>query len=472
MLQIFSDKERNKKIMIGIFIVILPGFLLWGTASVLKAPRTAQMPAVRIFGGSVSGEEFNTALQSTRIQTMMQFGESFEKIEKFLDFKSLALERLIMLHEGRSRGIRISDDDVRRSIIENPLFQRRGAFDPSGYEYMTRYVLRVQPRAFEEMTRQNLVLTELYKKITAGVTASDQDVRAAYEKQNEQISVFYIAALPADFQKNTAVQDAEMKDYFSKNAAEFKVPISFNLEYLTFESEPQAVGASQILQQKDGFDKAAKEMNLPVSETGFFTQSAAIPGIGWANDMTQALPKMQKGDVLPIREIDKKYYAFRIKEIKEPSIPAFETITDKIKEIIVQKKAKSAAQEKINGALARAKELQSASANGVDFDKLAAEFDLKSSATDPFKFGSYIQGIGASDNFYTEAKKLKDKEFSPVIEIPSGFYVIRVKAVVPIDETKYASEKQVFGEKFLSQKKQDMFGEFIKDLKKKALGGK
>jgi hypothetical protein len=470
MLQIFSNKERNKKILIGIFICILPGFLLWGTASVLKAPKSTPAGSIKIFGKRVSPEEFNTALQSTRIQTMMQFGDNYSKFEKFLDFKNLAIERLILLHEGKTRGIRVSDDDVRRAITQNPMFLRKGSFNPGEYEYIMRYVLRVQPRAFEEMTRQNLILSQLYDKITSAVTASDQDVREAYEKQNKQISVSYIASIPADFLKDIVLQDEALKDYFAKNSHEFKEPIKFNLEYLTLETEPDAVGASQVLAKKDGFDKMAKELKLQASETGLFTTGDAIPGIGWANDITESLSKMQKGDVLPIRQIDKKYYAFRIKEIKEPSIPEFESIKDKIREMLSQKEAKTMAQDKINAALARLKELQKTSVDAADFDKVAAEFNLKSSSTDTFKSGSYIQGVGASDNFFNEARKLKEKEFSPVIEMPGGFYIIRTKNIIPIDETKYASEKAAFSEKLLSQKKQDMFGEFIKDLKKKVAG--
>jgi hypothetical protein len=468
MLQIFSNKERNKKIMIAIFICILPGFLLWGTASVIRSTRNKPMGRITLFGKNVSSEEFSEAVQFSRIQTMLQFGDSFSQVEKLLDFNNFALERLILLHEGRKRGINASDDDVRAAITQNPNFQRKGAFDPAGYEYVMRYVLRIQPRAFEEMTRQNLVLSKLYDKITAGITASDQEIRLAYEKQNEQISIAYIAGLPAEFQKNITLQDEELKDYFSKNAPEFKEPISFNLEYLTFETEPQAVGASQLL-EKNGFDKAAKDMNLPVAETGFFAQGAPIPSLGYANDITQVLSRMQKGDVLPIRQIDSKYYAFRVKEIKEPYIPAFEAVKDRIKEQLSQNKAKALVSEKINAVLARIKD---AGPEAADFDKIAAEFGLKSSVTDPFKFGSYIQGIGASDEFFTRARELKDKEISPVIEIPGGSYIIKTRSIIPIDETKFASEKTAFGEKFLSQKKQDTFGEFIKDLKKKAAGSK
>jgi len=464
MLRIFASKERNKKIMIGILICILPGFLLWGTSSIIKSAKEPSAPAVRVFGRAVSPEAFSEAMQAVRIQTIMQFGDSFSQIEKFIDFKNLAIERLILLHEARRRGIRITDEDVRLAIATNPAFQRKGAFNPAEYEYVTRYVLRVQPRTFEEMTRQNLALMSLYEKVTAAVTAGDDEVRAAYEKENEQLSISYIAALPAEFQKNISIEDAELKDYFSKNAQEFKVPISFNLEYLIFESEAQAVAASQILKNKDGFDKVSREMNMPISETGFFTQSDPIPGIGWANDLAESLSTMPKGTVLPIRQIDSRYYAFRIKDVKEPYIPEYETIKDKIKEKVIQKKAKELANQKINAALASMKSQQD---SAVDFDKVADEFGLKSSSTDPFKFGSYIQGIGASDTFFIEAKKLKGNEFSGVLEISGGYYIIKVKDIIPIDETKFSSEKDAFKEKFLSRKKQEIFGEFVKELKKK-----
>jgi len=100
MLRIFASKERNKKIMIGILICILPGFLLWGTSSIIKSAKEPSAPAVRVFGRAVSPEAFSEAMQAVRIQTIMQFGDSFSQIEKFIDFKNLAIERLILLHEA------------------------------------------------------------------------------------------------------------------------------------------------------------------------------------------------------------------------------------------------------------------------------------------------------------------------------------------------------------------------------------
>lgn len=466
MLQIFGNKERNKKILIGIFICILPGFLLWGTSSVMKSSKEAgEYKGVHIYGKKVSAEEYRSAMQASKIQAMMQFGENYSQIEKLLDMRNLAIERIVLSKEAAKRGIKIKDDEVRAAIAGNEAFLRKGAFDQNSYDYIMRYVLGIQPRTFEEITRQNLALSRLYETFTSAVTAAQDEIRAAYEKQNEQISVSYISALPGDFFGPAAPSESEMKDYFDKNKLEFKQPVSFNLEYLTLETEPQAVGASQILEQKDGFDKVSGTMNIPVKETGFFPQGSPVPGIGWAPDLTEELLRVPKGTVLKIHQIDDKYYAFRVKEIQEPRIPEYETVTQKIKEILIGKKSKQLAKEKIDLASAKLKEQP-----GIDFDKLAQELGIKSSSTDPFKFGSYIQGIGASDDFFNEAKKLKDGEPSSAIEMPAGFYIIKVKDTVPVDEAVWEKEKESFSDKFLQQKKQEHFGQFIKDLKKKALG--
>ncbi len=89
MLQIFGNKERNKKILIGIFICILPGFLLWGTSSVMKSSKEAgEYKGVHIYGKKVSAEEYRSAMQASKIQAMMQFGENYSQIEKLLDMRN------------------------------------------------------------------------------------------------------------------------------------------------------------------------------------------------------------------------------------------------------------------------------------------------------------------------------------------------------------------------------------------------
>jgi parvulin-like peptidyl-prolyl isomerase len=118
--------------------------------------------------------------------------------------------------------------------------------------------------------------------------------------------------------------------------------------------------------------------------------------------------------------------------------------------------------------LKKLKGLSLGSPKRVDFDKIAAEYGLRSGSTDSFKYGSYVTGLGASDNFWKVANGLKENEVSGIIETPLGFYIIKLKSRVPLDSKKFEAEKTEFSQKFLSQKKQEFFSKFVEELKTKA----
>ena len=70
----------------------------------------------------------------------------------------------------------------------------------------------------------------------------------------------------------------------------------------------------------------------------------------------------------------------------------------------------SSTKEKIESALQKL----NANPQSADFDKIAGELGLKSALTAPFTYGSYIEGIGASDLFWDKARELSA---DPKIEI-------------------------------------------------------
>ncbi len=464
MLRSLNDKKIQKRIWFTLVPVIIVSFVFWGIGQSSKESHNEVSPGI-IFGKKVTPDEYRQAIQETKAQFLLQFGDNLPAIEKFLNTRAIAWERLILLAEAKKRRINVSDNDVRKAISENPVFARKGAFDPGYYESVVRYGLHMQPRAFEEQMRHNLMLSQLNEQVTASASVSDQEVAEAYKKENEQISVSYIAAKPADFKAKVAVEDQELKLYFEQHAADFKKQASYKLEYVAFTGEHQVVGFNALREQKGSFDKAVADTNSQLKETEWFFLDDPIPGIGWVKEVSEILPRMKKGDILPPVMVDKNYYVMRIKETKEPFVPSFEDIKDKVNETVVSIKAKEMAKEKIALALAKLKESPTSDGQGASFDAIAAEFGLASNSTDPFKSGSYIQDIGASDKFFSEARKLQDGQFSEIIDLPVGFYIIKVKQVIPVDETKFAQDKDKFKEKTLNQKKQKLFEAFIKDLK-------
>ncbi len=467
MLRKLHNKKTQKKIYLILIIGVGLPFIFWGTTSSIRG-RKADMYYGKIFGRKISQLEFNDALTAVEIQARMQFGESFYELQKLLDLKSLAWQRLILLHEARRKKIRVTDADLINSIENNPAFQKNGKFDKNLYESIIRYEFHLQPRAFEEHLREDVMLKKLFDSVTNAVSLTEPEIQEAYKKENEQISINYIAGLPSDFQKDITPTEEELKDYFSKNSIEFKQPLSFNLEYLSLDSIEKIKNKNFHLDKKENLEKIAKSYNLTVQETGLFGQTDPIPGIGWQQQISNSLPKLKTGELLPVQEIDNRYYLLRLKERKEPSIPEYQNVKDKVKAVFTKNKARDIVKQRMENCLKKLKDEYAVNHREIDFDKIAKEFALKSSSTDLFKFGSYIEGIGASDKIFTTANNLKEENFSEIIDMSSGFYIIKVKSRVPVDEKKFAQEKEKFSQKLLLQKKGEYFSKFLEELVKKA----
>jgi len=421
----------------------------------------------KLFNKNIPPDEYTQAVQAVEIQMRMQLGENYSQLQKFFDLNNLAAQRLVMLSEADKRKIRISDSELTAQIQKDPSFYRKGVFDNSIYEQIIKYGLHIQPRAYEEITRQNLKIKKLVEDVTREVTINDAQIRANYSKENEEISVYYISSIPADFALGINPSENEIAEYFAKNSTQFKRPLSFNLEYLILNSTSLTKNLTQRMEKKDALEKIAQDNNLSIKETGLFAEADPIPGIGWSQEITKSLNQLKTGELLGPLEIEKKSYVFRIKEKKEPFIPEFKDITEEIKADLVKTKSREMAKSKIDECAKKIKDTL-ASGKDIDFEKIAQEQNLKSAATGLFKFGSYIESIGASDIFFNTAGKLTDNSASEVIELPSGFYIIKLKDKPALDEKKFSEDKAKFGEKMLNDKKQEYFDKFLKELTKKA----
>ncbi|MDD4894741.1 MAG: hypothetical protein PHW54_05450, partial [Candidatus Omnitrophica bacterium] len=58
--------------------------------------------------------------------------------------------------------------------------------------------------------------------------------------------------------------------------------------------------------------------------------------------------------------------------------------------------------------------------------------------------------------------------FSNIIQMPSGFYIIKLKSRICVNEKKFSDEKSEFARKMLQQKKEELFSGLLEDLKRKS----
>lgn len=473
MLKKLRNKKTAKKIWIILTILIASGGLV-----ILYTPehRLSQenIYVGKIFGKKILSSKYKEALNAVKNQAVLRFGDNLSEIQKLINFESEAWNRLLLLAEAKKRKITASDQEVVGFIQNHPLFKGKdGQFNNEIYSRYLRYI-RAQPRIFEEEARQNLILSKLYDQITKNLNLSEEKIGEEYRKLNEQVSIYYIASAPSEFIKDITPSEEELKDYFAKNSLPFKEPLSFNVEYVYLAADEQQneetpkdkiKKLTRNLNKKTDFLKAAKDFGLEVKETGLFGQTDPIPGIGWSPQISNLISKLKIGEFsIPI-QWDKYYYLIRLKDRREPYIPDFQMLKDKIKDRFIKDKSQEIAKQRIENCLKKLNELYQAKPESIDFNNLAKIYGLKSDSTDFFKYGSYIEGIGASDIFFAKARSLKEKHFSEIINMPSAFYIIKVKSVIPADEKKFAEEKSEFSARLLLQKKEDYFNSFVEELK-------
>lgn len=474
MLKRLRNKKTSKKVWIILTIIILPAFLFWGSGSLMRSRQKTNY-AGKIFGRKISFLEYEDALSAVKNQAIIQFGDNFHNIQKYLNLKNQAWERLILLKEAKRRKISVSDKEVTEIIQSYPFFQRDGRFDQELYSSRLRYDFHTPARIFEEQTRQNLILSKLYAQITANISLTDEEITREYQKNNEQLSIYYIASLYDEFLDDITVSDEHCKEYFVQKSFKFKQPLSFNIEYVSLmKDKDEEAMKDEIknlllrLNKKEDFIKVAGNFGLTVKETGLFKQTDPIPDIGWSPEILSLISQAKTGQFLPTIYMDNHYYILRLKEIKQPYIPDFETIKDEVKEAFIKEESQRIAKMKIEECSKELKELYKTNPASVNFDKIAKGYGLKSGSTDLFKYGSYIEGIGASDNFWMAAQDLEKDKFSGIIDEPAGLYIIELKSRMPIDGEKFQAEKNEFAQRILLHKKLEYFTKFLEELSRKA----
>ncbi len=372
MLKVLRNKKTAKKVWIGLAIIIIPAFALWGFGG---AGRSKEETAAvgKIFGQNVSNLEFKESLSAVKTSAIMRFGDKLPEIEKYLNLEAQAWQRLILLHEAKVRKIIVSDNEIINTIQSAPYFQDKYGFNNKAYVGTLRYVFRLQPRVFEEQMRQNLILAKLYDQVTKDVKLSDEQIRQKYLEANQELNIYYIASLFSDLAAKIKPTNKEIAAFFEKNKAMFKEP--------------------------------------------------------------------------PVKD-------------KPARIPELAEIKNKVKDALIKEEAKKKAENKIKECVEKLKK--------KDFKQAAKASGLKTGQTAFFKSSGQVENLGAAEIFWNTAKKLKDKELSSMLSNEKGYYIIKLGAIKPTDEAKFAKEKQEFAQKLISEKKNEVFGKFTEELIKKA----
>ena len=162
MLKLLRKKKLMKIIMWSLVIV----FALWGAGSVATIKKAS---AGKIFNKNISIQQYNRSYLAVLNRAKMIYGDKLPKLEKFLNLKNQAWDRLILEYAAKKKHIRASNQEVISQIASYPFLQKSGIFDERLYNYIIANVFQTTLRDFEETVRIDIIINKLISSMAGDI---------------------------------------------------------------------------------------------------------------------------------------------------------------------------------------------------------------------------------------------------------------------------------------------------------------
>jgi len=503
----------------GILILVAVTFISWGGYSLIR--ERSKTYAAKVNGVTIDPEEYNNAYQNAIKQYRDALGPSFsEKMIEELKLPERVLDELIskilMMQEAKRLGLTTSDEELRESIESIPSFQLEGQFDPRMYERALR-LNRMSAEQFEQMQRENLILTKLVTLVRLnGGKISEDEVLETFRFENERINLAFLKILPDSFKGQVTVNEIEEKEYYQKHQEEFRIPASVQVQYLVFRPSdfegkaqvspddvkriydsqkerfktPKRVKAREILikvgpeDSSDKIDekrKKAEEILEKVKKTKdvaslakqYSESETASKGgdMGWiqkgaVDELLQtALFSLKAGEISGVVKGMEGFYILKADEVTEEKQKSFDEVKDQILQLLKKEKGKAEASRRADDAFY-------ALFRSRDLETYAKEKAVSIKTTGFFKENDEIPEIGRNPLFASSAFSLKTAEISPVVSIPPNFYILKLlekreSRIPPLEDVKEEVKRKGFAIKCDEKARQ-----VAEDLLKQVQGGK
>lgn len=238
MLKVLRDnlKSLHWVLWLVVGVMVLFVFAQWGGGGQISGTGMADS-AAEVGGERITIGEFQRAYEQTETQYRQAFGEQFtEETARQLQLPLIVLgqlvDRQILLEEARRAGLRVTDEELRRAILEFPAFQ-----DPDGDwagEENYRQVLRASGysvEGFQEALRADLLIDKLRTTVERSIFVPDAEVEKSYRRQRERASIRHVELTGADAEVEPPTE-AEVAAYYEEHRESFRRPARRVVDYL------------------------------------------------------------------------------------------------------------------------------------------------------------------------------------------------------------------------------------------------
>jgi peptidyl-prolyl cis-trans isomerase D len=240
MFDIVQKHRRVLQIFLGLIAIT---FATWGIESYTRYAGGRDTVAT-VNGSEISQREFSQQLQQQQEQLRRMFGgrldpamlDTPEARRAVLD--QMIAQRLVAI-EAAKRNLFMSREAVIEAITTAPEFQENGKFSPALYSaYLAQRGMTDKGNV--QQLQAELPLMRFVSSIgeTAIVSRTVAARLTALEAQQREVSEARIRA--QQFLPQVKVTDAQVKEYYEQNAAEFRTPERVRAEYVMLSADALA----------------------------------------------------------------------------------------------------------------------------------------------------------------------------------------------------------------------------------------
>ncbi|MEP4891441.1 MAG: SurA N-terminal domain-containing protein [Aliiglaciecola sp.] len=390
MLEKIREGSQGTWAVVILGLVIL-SFVFAGVGGYVSSSSNA---AASVNGSEISQTTFDRAYQNERARMEAQYGESFSILAAdsayLSQFRRNIIDRLIadklMEQAAEEIGLRVSEEQVLKSIASMPEFQVGQSFDNERFKATLRQI-GFQPSTFKdylrsEMTRQQFVSAMLgsefsleseASKILAlqfqtrdiqyftvassgfsdSVEISDQDIEVYYQQNltqfdtQEKVSLEYIELNADDLMAGIEVTDEEVEDLYNRSSNDFQTEEQRRLSLILIEfgededaAREKAEATLTRLRSGEDFAMVASE----VSDDAFSAENGGDLDYIGRGDMDEefedaAFNLENVGDITDIVESDFGLQIIKLTDIKDQQVTPFAEVKDTLAEQVRREKA-------------------------------------------------------------------------------------------------------------------------------------
>jgi peptidyl-prolyl cis-trans isomerase D len=438
-------RENTKWIMLitAIAFVLLMVFE-WGMD--LTGQSGAQMAGGeigRVDGEVISYEEYLVVYRNI-YQQQSEAGPISAVMNRQIEdaaWEQVVTQRLLQ-RELRSRGIRVTDAEIREAamsapppeLMSAPAFQTDGQFDITKYhQFLASPALDENfLQQLEGYYRDVIPRSKLYFQSTAGLYVSDGQLWRMYGDANETATVRYIAFNPATIvpESDVTVSDADIRQYYNRNRDDFVRPAQASVRYVAIPRAASASDSAAALARAEAyraaitggesFDAVAQR----AADSEFLTRTSGEPFTVGRGQLTPVLDRAifaaSPGQTIQPVATQAGYHVVRVESRAADSA--------RIRQLVVPIELSRATEDRL---LDRADSLDRAAAS-VGLDQAANRMGLSVLTSDITPALPILAEVGAIDEGLTWAiEDAEPGDISEVFEADAAYYVLELVSSRP-----------------------------------------